>query len=113
MFVLDKSNSYTWPVSTESAIDNGKFAPETFDVTFKRVTETEKMDFFGHANTHKYTDVEVCKKVVIGWKGVTDAHGAEIPFSQDNLDKLLDLPKIASFIVIAFLESIAGARVKN
>lgn len=113
MFVLDKSPSYSWPVQTEVASNNGKFETETFDVNFKRVTESEKMQFFGAETVQRHTDVEICKKVVVGWKGVTDENGNEIPFSQENLDKLLEIPKVSSFIVIAFLESLAGARVKN
>ena len=42
-----------------------------------------------------------------------DGDGTEIPFSEGNRDKLLDVPMVAVAIGMSFFESLAGAKRKN
>jgi len=51
--------------------------------------------------------------VLIGWAGVTDDDGKDIPFSQSALQQLLDVPMLAAAITLAYFESLQGAKRKN
>lgn len=116
MFVIKKTNSYTWPVKCESAVNGGKFEKETFEVEFKRIPDSEVKKALGLVPVEERKqkmDKEFCKEIVLGWKDVKDESGEDVPFSQTALDTLLEFPGVARSIVEAFLESIAGSKVKN
>jgi hypothetical protein len=58
-------------------------------------------------------DVDVAREVVLGWSGITDDAGKEVPFSQKALDQVLDVPTLASAMVLAYFNSVAGVKAKN
>jgi hypothetical protein len=49
----------------------------------------------------------------VGWSGINDDHGKEIPFSQKALDELLEVPFLAIAVLKAYMDSIKGAKRKN
>lgn len=113
MFVLATGSVYSWPVTVQIASSGGKFDKFTFDLTFKRVTQSRLKDILGAEDMKTLSDAEFCKEIVLGWKGVVDENHAEIPFSMEALDKLLEIPMVAKAIVTAYLESVAGSKPKN
>jgi hypothetical protein len=48
-----------------------------------------------------------------GWSGIKDDKGADVPFSQDALEKLLKIHPAPAAISKAWIESISGAKEKN
>ena len=39
-FTLDQTDSYSWPVELEVAGDGGKFERHSFDIRFRRLTQS-------------------------------------------------------------------------
>lgn len=114
MFVLSKGASYSWPVNVSVPVSGGKFEKKVFDITFKRVSQSRLQEILGAEDLKNISDASFCKEIVMGWKGIVDESGAEVPFSIENLEALLDVPMVAKSIVTTYLETIAGqAKSKN
>jgi hypothetical protein len=110
-FVLKQSDSYSWPVTVEFPVDGGRFEKQTFDVELKRLSQSRIQEVIDGKGTTN--DADFSKEVVIGWKGVSDIEGAEVPFSTAALDQLLNVPLVGAAIVEAFFASLTGAKRKN
>jgi len=104
-FVLKQSGTYSWPVAFDLPIDGGRHERQTFDGEFKRLPQSKigPMD--------QITDI--ARDVLVGWSGINDDHGKEIPFSQKALDELLEVPFLAIAVLKAYMDSIKGAKRKN
>lgn len=114
MFVVKKSNSYFWPVTIETPENGGQFKKESFEVEFKRLPSSEvKKIFTAEGMEEKKTDADFCRENVINWKGVKAEDGSDLNFSLSNLDLVLEIPGAGRKIVEAFMESLAGSRLKN
>lgn len=112
MFSISQSSSYTWPVTVEFPISGGKTEKQTFDVEFKRLTQSKIKELRDAAYQGKLTDDETCRQIVVGWRGVSD-NGQELPFSPENLDALLEIALVPASIVRSFFDSMEGAKRKN
>ena len=112
-FILAQSDSYSWPVTVEFPVDGGRFEKQTFDAEFKRLPQSRIEQVIERSNTDTIKDAEFAREVIAGWKGVTDAKGADVPYSNEALGKLLDVPLVAGAIVQAFFASLTGAKRKN
>jgi hypothetical protein len=110
MFKLSQSDSYSWPVKVSLPTDGGRFIEQTFDAVFKRLSQSKIKEMLA---VEGGTDSEFCKDILIGWKGITDDNGAEIPFSEDARDKLLDVPSVANATVEAYVTSASGKGAKR
>jgi hypothetical protein len=55
----------------------------------------------------------LAKEMLIGWSGIVDDAGKEVPFSESALGQLLEIPSVATQIVRAFYESYEDAKRKN
>jgi hypothetical protein len=116
MFVVKKSSSYFWPVTIETPKDGGQYDKESFEVEFKRLPTSEVKKLFEGADRGEprgKKDVDFCKENVVGWKGVKGESGEDIPFSLSALEQILEFPTVDRRIAEAFLESLAGSRLKN
>ena len=112
-FKLSKSGSYSWPVTCELPIDGGEYETQVFEATFKRKTQSWITDISKQMDDDKVTTADVARELVIGWSGITDDTGKDIPFSQAAMDQLLDVPAVAVAIVSAFFRSVMGVKEKN
>mgnify|MGYP003407902525 CR=1 FL=1 len=111
-FTLDQTDSYSWPVELEVAGDGGKFERHSFDIRFRRLTQS-RIDALAEAGrTGDQTDRDTCKELITGWNGI-DQGGDSLPFSQGALDRLLDIAGAPQAIILAWAESLQGARRKN
>jgi hypothetical protein len=110
LFVLDTEASYSWPVHVSLPKDGGTWQKSTFDATFKRIPQSRLKKIL---NDEDATDANLCREILVGWKGIKSLGGDEVPFSESSLDSLLEVPGLATTIVKAYLESIAGAKTKN
>lgn len=113
MFKLIQPESYTWPIVVSVPVDGGRTEKQTFDGTFKRLSQSRIEEIKALIEKNDVTDVSLAKEVLVGWHGVVDAAGEEVPFSEKSRDGLLDVPLVATSVVMAFLESLSGARRKN
>jgi hypothetical protein len=112
MFVIKQTDSYVWPVTVKLPKDGGRFDAQTFDAVFKRIPQTKISEIQGRVAEGLAVDNDLAREVLIDWKGVTDGEN-EVPFSEGLRDQLLDIPGVGTAIVLAFVESLSGARRKN
>lgn len=121
-FVLKQSASYTWPITLILPVDGGRREKHTFDGEFKRLPQTRINEIVrlaremerGRLNEDEaLEDQDAAREVLIGWSGVVDDDGKEIPFSDTTLGQLLEIPTVAGQIVRAWFESLEVAKRKN
>jgi hypothetical protein len=109
----NQTTTYRWPAVVEYPIDGGKFDKETFDVEFKRVAQDRLREIGVQIDNGDITDNELVNQLVVGWAGISDEKGDDLPFSQSALEQLLNVPLVASAIAAAWLESLAKGKRKN
>jgi hypothetical protein len=124
-FVLKQSATYSWPVSFDVPADGGRFVKQSFDAEFARPTQSRIVEIQeavmarlraiqnDQETTGMITDQEIAEEVLVGWSGVDDGEGAEVPFSEKAKAQVLDVPSVSASIVEAFFDSLKGAKRKN
>lgn len=105
-----------WPVKISVAGDGGSLSSSQMTVDLTLLT---KGDFDAAVAAAKGgavldVDAEVLKSLIIGWSGVVDETGAEVPFSVEALSTLSGMPNARAAIYDAYFEAGAGkAAAKN
>jgi len=112
-FVLSQSESYIWPVSVEFPIDGGRFDKQTFDAEFKRLPQARIREIWDQIQSGDLTDDELCDQVLVGWGGIQDGKGGEVPFSEKAKADLLNVPLVAAAVVSSWLDSLSKGKRKN
>lgn len=124
-FVLKQSSSYVWPVTVKLPISGGKFEKQTFDAEFKRLPQARinkiqievqariKSSERNEATDDSISDQTIAEELLIGWSGVLDEDGDEVPFSESMKQQLLDIPTMATAIIVAYFDSLTGTKTKN
>lgn len=111
-FVLKQSDSYFWPVTVEIPADGGRFEKSSFDIEFRRVGQARINELVELGRDGQVSDRQTCEELVVGWRGVTDGT-ADIAYSQGALSQLLDIAVVEKAILVAWSESLSGAKRKN
>jgi hypothetical protein len=111
-FVLKQKDSYVWPVNLLLPGDGGRREKSTFDAEFKRLPQSRLNELakMAKAEDDDLTPQDIAREILIGWSGIVDDAGKEVPFSTSALDQLLDVPSVAGQIVTAFYESYEDAK---
>jgi hypothetical protein len=124
-FILKQSDTYNWPVPFEVPTDGGRFLKQSFDAEFKRPTQTRIVEIQelvmarlraiqnDQDTDGMITDQQIAGEVLVGWSGIDDGEGGEVPFSEKAKAQVLDVPSVAASIVEAFFDSLKGAKRKN
>jgi len=121
-FVLQQSESYSWPITIILPVDGGRREKHTFDGEFKRLPQSRineiiklarAMELGRISDDEELNDQGAAQEVLVGWSGIQDFDGNEIPFTEKALAELLEIPTLASQIVKAWFESIEVAKRKN
>jgi hypothetical protein len=117
-FVLKQSDTYTWPVSFEIPVDGGRHERHSFDGEFKRLPQSKVAPMVSELN--KLDDgedldriTELAVEILVGWTGITDDAGEQVPFSQKALQQLLEVPLLGAAVLRAYFDSLKGAKRKN
>jgi hypothetical protein len=111
-FVLKQSDSYSWPVKVDLPED-GKLKRHTFEAEFKNVSQSRFQEMIDQSSAGEINDIDVVREVMVGWSGILDDKGEEMPFVKAKFEELLDVLGISSAIATAFIESRMGAKRKN
>ena len=106
-FVLKKVSSYKWPVAVEIPVDGGKFKKETFTAIFKRISRSEFNSLFAEGED------ALVDAIVVGWTGIKDEDGEDLPFDDTTKAQLFDDPFVLKGLINAYADSFQGAPVKN
>ena len=120
-FVLKQTASYTWPVPLLIPVDGGRREKHSFDAEFKRLPQSRINEIIklarslelGRADEESLDDKTAAKEILIGWAGITDDSGKDVPFSEAALDQLLEIPTIAGQIIRAWFNSMEVAKKGN
>lgn len=112
MFKIVQTQTYSWPVSVEFPTDKGRVEKAQFDIEFKRLSQSRLNEIRDSIEKGTTTDIELAREVIMGWDGITDENGP-VPYSESAREQLLDVPLVASAIIMALFSSIAGAKRKN
>jgi hypothetical protein len=129
-FILDQSESYSWPVTVKVPQDGGRFRSFTFEAEFKRVSQ-ERREQLGRLLMRQkrlmddgltvfeddiLTPRQIADELLVGWSGIMDTEGADaaqVPFGETVKAQLLNIGDVADAILAAWNDSIPGAKVKN
>ena len=90
-----------------------EFKKETFEAEFKRIPESRIKDATKQVTDGELTDQDFAKEILVGWKSVNDEDGNAVEYSENTKSKLLDFPLVSRALVLAFFESLTGAKRKN
>lgn len=112
MFKITQTPTYFWPVKVKLPTDGGQFEEQTFDAKFKRLPQSEVDTMRADVLDGKASDIPLARKLLVGWKGVMSGED-DVPFSETARDQVLDIPGVATAVVVAFVESLSGARRGN
>lgn len=113
MFILDQSESYTWPVRYEYPDAQGRYTSAEFTATFRRLPQS-RLDEIGElAREDRITDEALIEEILIDWSGIKTRDNQDFECTPTNRRVLCDLPGMRTAIVLAFFESITGAARKN
>lgn len=111
MFKISQSATFRWPVKFQTVAQDGRQEAQSFDAEFKRLTQTRLKEIAD--KRAEITDDDFCREVLLGWSGIKDEDGNDLPFSESNRDRLLDVMGVPAQIIFAFYDAINGARRKN
>ena len=123
--IINKVKSFKWTVDYEYP-DDDDFVEIKFKAIFKRMPQkfltqmakkaTPKKDKDGN-EILDFDPAELCKQVVIGWEEVlvTNDKGEEeeLPFNKQNLENLLEIPFLSTYLTKSFYEGQTGKKLKN
>lgn len=113
MFKVVTTPTYSATVSVEVRGENGGIARQSFDAVFKRCTQTELEDLHQAVTSGKLSDQDLVREILVGWKGVVDEDGSEMPFTPASRDRVLDIYPVRPSVIDTFFKTIGGARAKN
>lgn len=110
MFKISQSETYSWPVRVQIPTDDGKFHTHSFTAHFRRLPQSR----FEELLAAEAKDRDIAAAVMSGWgDDVLDVDDNPVPFSETTLVQFLDFPGVAGAVVIAYAESLQGAKRKN
>lgn len=112
MFKLTQSATYTWPVAVHVPVNGGQYDKQTFDGEFKRLPDSRLKEIGRKVDAGEMPDSDFVREVMVGWCGIT-ADGVEVPFSNENLERLLEVPGVAGAVALAVIDSLSGLKRKN
>ena len=118
MFKFAKKREVLWPVTIMVPVDDGKTAEQQFTVRFRLMTKSEMTDALAETVDEDMSKVFAAQDArlvdhVVGWSGLVDETGDELPFTSSALNALLDVPYVRSAIEGALWEASRGAPAKN
>ena len=104
--IFKKVTEYDWDVTVQTPY-KGKFKKETFTAKFKNVSRKNFDEMIDGG------DDNFVKTVLVGWSGIKDEEGNDVPFNDENFEALTDNHFIVKGIIEAFGQSMRGASEKN
>lgn len=114
MFKLNQSKTFSWPVKVSIPKDGGGYETGTFDAVFKRLTRTENEAMSAAISDGTLSGIDATRQVLVGWAGLVEDDGTEVPYSEANRDHLLNIPGVALAVFGVFSDANSGsAQSKN
>jgi|GEM_PF-2652822 len=106
-FKLAKKRTFKETVKVHLPLGDGKF--ETSELKIEYISPpTDELDVL-----RTQGQIEVLKKVIVGFEGLVDDAGAEVGFDETTLNGFLAVPQAAHAAAEKFWTSLFKAPVKN
>lgn len=106
-FKIAQSEHYAQKISVGLPDEKGRIARSEFKVTFVRCNN-DRLD-----ELRAMIGRDVLKAVVIGWTDLVDDDDQPVPFSDANLDALMQIPQAADALIDGFWSSQRNVQLKN
>lgn len=109
MFRYAKNREVLWPVIIKQPSDDGA----------GRVDEIQVNILFRLLGRQEYIDKqqealdELLLEHVTGWELIADGAGDDLPYNQENLRALIDIPYVRTALFEGLMNASTGAPVKN
>lgn len=116
MFTLKEHNTFEWPVSVKMPGANGEQVTAQFLATFNLMRLDKVREIQQKASAEGGdSDAATIRAVLIGWDNVRDEAGNMVPFSDEALELMTQLPPVKLAILKAYFGAITGgvAQAKN
>lgn len=109
------SPTYRYPVTVRYPSDDGQPMTKGFTAIFPRMDSSEADEVKRRFNAGELTDLGFCREFLRGWGDeVREAKDAPpLPFTPENLQRMLSETPVPGAIVIAWYLSLKGAPEKN
>lgn len=111
-FTLELSDTYFTPVSLRVPVEAVQ-KTFSFEVELRRLSTSQHDQLLKRAMDEQMTDAQVARALVVGWREVRGADGAELPFSEAAFSRLLEVQGAGTAICDAYLGSVKQAAEKN
>lgn len=111
MFQFASQKQVLWPVtiSSPSADGSGTIDSIEIKVFFELMTRSEARVIQDDIDQAQH----VLPNKIKGWEGIVNGDGSALPFTEDNLSAILDVPYIERAIAIGLIQASNGAPAKN
>lgn len=106
-FKIALTPTYKTKIVVETPNDQGKFDKSDFLAEFKRLN-MDDLDAMRNV-----PQPEVIEQVLVGWSGLIDDEGNDVPFNSANRNALMRIPQAMHALVEGFWTSIFKAKEKN
>jgi hypothetical protein len=127
-FKLDQKPYYKWPVSFEIPTDGGAWEQQSFDGHFARLGQ-DRVEYLTENYVRRVADAKagielsdelewltpkaIASEILIGWDGITDDNGEEVPYTEATKKRLLEVETVAAAIIEAWSKSLQGSQAKK
>jgi hypothetical protein len=105
---LTQKPTFTATVEIDIANDKGGFERNVIKATFKRANTDE-----AKALAELELNADVIRAQLVGFSGLLDDNGSEVPFTEENVEALLQIPATLKPLATAFWNGNSGAKAKN
>ena len=107
-FILeDLDDTFEWQVKLLIPTKN-KRRTETFNAIFKRISQERYNEIARLQDEEGLSNEDVVREIMVGWSGMQDKEGNELPYTASRLNKILDVFGVAGYILKAFGEAYTG-----
>lgn len=107
-FKITQSDTFRWPVKVSIPKDGGGYEVGTFDAVFKRLPRSESEALGEKVVAGEIEGIDAVRQILVGWHGVMDGD-QEVPFSESNRERLLEVQGVSVSIFRVFVDANAGA----
>ncbi|MFN3303042.1 MAG: phage tail assembly chaperone [Roseateles sp.] len=99
---------FTWTVRVPVP-GNDDYAHAELPLTFQAVDQPELDELQNGGKLQ----ADIVRRVVVGWPGLKDAHGSDVPFSPEALEKLMAAPMVRVAIVATYFAAMTGTAARK
>lgn len=109
MLKIVKNPEFTSKVKVQVPLEGGP-QEQSFTARFRALSVSET-EAFNMLTTESVS--EWLRRILIGWEGVRDEDGDELPFSDAAREQLIDVPFVRMAVIAAYNAAMLGAKRGN